>query len=666
MNHIRTTVLGGLAAGALALGPAQLIADETQPESHGNKPVEYFFKNPKYTSVTVSPSGKYLAALAPLPGQEESRQNIVVLKADDLQDGNFITAIERGDVLGYTWANDDRILFTVDADGTESYGLYGVDRTGGGVDDLVTPQVGAGGLRSAQIMDVMEADEDIILITYNKRLAWAPDVFKMNVNTGNTLPVARNPGNVTGWVADHEGNVRAAVAIDKRKTELRYRETGGEWETLETYTFPFEETLTPVAFAYDNERLIVRSTVGDDTASLRYYDPREKKLGEVIYNRDDVDVGGPIMSDKRREIIGATYTSDKPHIVYFDDREQQLYSAFERQFPDRFVSMSSWSDDERSRIYLVSSDTDPGTYFQYVEPEEGRPVFKKLLERRPWVETDDMVPLRPISYESRDGLTIHGYLTLPDPEEHGEKPYPLIVNPHGGPYNVRDQWTFNPEHQFFADRGYAVLQINFRGSGGYGAEFVRAGYGEWGRAMQNDITDGVKWAIEQGYTRQGRICIYGASYGGYATMAGLTFTPELYECGINYVGVTSIPLLFETLPDAWKLQRPIMTGQIGDPDEDRERLEATSPVNFVEKIDDPVFIVHGKKDVRVDIEHAERLRDRMDELGKPYEWLVKSNEGHGFQKQENILELYGRIDEFLATHLPAQETDAATGPGTKQ
>lgn len=658
MKPVWTTLGGGLLAGVLALGP--LAGASAEPDSRGNHDVEHFFKNPKYTNVSVSPSGKYLAALAPLPGQENDRQNIVVLKADNLQDGEFITAVERGDVLGYTWANDDRLLFTVDADGTESYGLYGVDRTGGGVDELVIPQVGAGGLRSAQIMDVLEAEEDNILITYNKRLAWAPDVFKMNVNTGDTLPVARNSGNVSTWIADHDGNVRAAVAVDGIERKLRYRETDGEWQTLETYTFPFKETISPVAFAYDNERLIVHSTVGDDTASLRYYDPKEKKLGEVIYNRDDVDVGGPIMSDAQEKVIGATYTADKPHIVYFDEREQQLYSAFERQFPDRFVSMSSWSDDEKSRIYLVSSDTDPGTYFQYVEPEEGRPVFKKLLDRMPWVEPGDMAKLRPVSFEARDGLTIHGYLTLPDPEEHGEAPYPLIVNPHGGPYNVRDQWSFNPEHQFFADRGYAVLQVNFRGSGGYGAEFVRAGYGEWGQSMQNDVTDGVKWAIDQGYTTQGRICIYGASYGGYATMAGLTFTPELYECGINYVGVTSIPLLFETLPDAWELQRPLMERQIGDPDEDRDRLEATSPLNFVEKIEDPVFIVHGEKDVRVDIAHAERLRDRMDELDKPYEWLVKSNEGHGFQKQENVLELYSRIDEFLASHLPARKEDAGS------
>lgn len=652
MSQWKKALGTGLLAGACAFAGVSSVSAEEAGGHRGEHPVEHFFKNPKYTSVSVSPSGKYVAALAPLPGDENSRQNIVVLDSENLQEGKFVTAVERGDVLGYTWANDDRLLFTVDAGGTESYGLYGVDRTGGSVDDLVIPQVGGGGLRSAQIMDIMEDDPKNILITFNERLAFAPDVFKLNVDTGDTLPVARNPGNVQGWVADHDGNVRVASAVDNLTTEIRYREKDGEWKTVESYKFGENETISPVAFAYDNKRLIVQSTVGDDTASLRYYDPVKGELGDVIYNRDDVDVGGPIMSDVQRKVIGATYVSDKPHIVYFDDREQQLYSAFEQQFPDRFVSMSSWSYDERDRIYLVGSDTDPGTYFHYIEPEDGRPVFKKLLERMPWVDSDDMVALRPVSYQARDGLTIHGYLTLPDPEEHGDEPYPLIVNPHGGPYGVRDQWTFNSEHQFFADRGYAVLQINFRGSGGYGMKFLQAGYGEWGKAMQNDITDGVKWAIEQGYTKQGRVCIYGASYGGYATMAGLTFTPELYECGINYVGVTSIPLLFETMPDAWSLQKDMMKEQIGDPAKDKERLEQTSPINFVEKIDDPIFIVHGEKDVRVDIKHAEQLRDRMDKLSKPYEWLVKRNEGHGFQKQENILELYRRMDEFLAKHLP--------------
>lgn len=644
-----------LAVTLLAGAPAWGAVDH-----HGEHPVKHFFTNPKYTGVTVSPSGKYLAALAPLSGNDNNRQNIVVLDAGDLSKGRFVTAIERGDVLGYFWANDERLLFTVDSDGTESFGIYGVDRTGGRVDELIEPQIGGGGLRAAQILDELRGDPDHVLIAWNKRLAFAPDVFKMNVKNGSTLPVARNSGDVGSWVADHDGDVRAAVATKDLTTEVRYRDKGEQWETIESYEFPVLEAITPVAFDYDNKRLIVLSTIGDDTASLRYYDPKKRELGEVIYDRDDVDVGGPIMSDERKAIIGATYVADKPRIVYFDEREQQLYSAFESQFPDHFVSLASASHDEKDRIYLVSSDTDPGTYFHYQEREGERPVFRKLMARRPWIDPDDMVPMRAIRFTARDELTVHGYLTLPDAEEHGEKPYALIVNPHGGPYGVRDVWTFNAEHQFLADRGYAVLQVNFRGSGGYGRKFLTAGYGEWGRAMQDDITDAVKWAVEHGYADPDRVCIYGASYGGYATMAGLTFTPELYRCGINYVGVTSIPLLFETMPKAWELARPQLEAQIGSPKEDRERLEETSPLNHVGKIRAPLFIVHGEKDPRVDIKHAERLRKRLDEHGKPYEWLVKKNEGHGFQKEENILELYRRMDAFLARHLPPRPQHTAT------
>lgn len=647
-----------LSAVAFAAEAGDAAADKhaSVPESRGDQvhPVDYFFQKPKYTDVSVSPNGKYLAALAPLPGNGSHRQNIVVLEADNLKKGEFITAIERGDVLGYTWANNDRILFSVDTGGTESYGLYGVDRTGGGVDELIAPILGGGELRAAQILDVMREDDDNVLISFNDRLAFAPDVYKMNVNNGDTLSVARNPGDVSNWLADHDGNVRVAVAVKGVDTEIRYRDVGGDWQTIASYTVTDRDTISPVAFAYDNKRLIVRSTVGDDTASLRYFDPHTKKLGEVIYNRDDVDVGGPIMSDARKTVIGASYAADKPHIVYFDPREQQLYHAFEQQFPKQFVAMTSWSRDEHQRIYMVSSDTDPGTYFQYSEPEEGRPVFKQLLKREPWVDTGEMVPRRPVSYEARDGLTIHGYLTLPDKDEYGPPPYPMIVNPHGGPFGIRDQWGYNPEHQFLADRGYAVLQVNFRGSGGYGMKFLQAGYGQWGRDMQNDISDGVKWAIDQKYARADQVCIYGGSYGGYATMAGLAFTPDLYQCGIDYVGVTSIPLLFETLPKAWELQKQVMEVQIGDPDKDRKRLEDTSPINHVKNIDDPILIVHGKRDPRVDIEHAERLRDKLDELGKPYQWLVKRDEGHGFRKEENVLELYRTMDAFLAKYLPTR------------
>ena len=266
-----------------------------------------------------------------------------------------------------------------------------------------------------------------------------------------------------------------------------------------------------------------------------------------------------------------------------------------------------------------------------------------------WINPEQMSQMQPIAFEARDGLTIPGYVTIPKDRKEGEA-VPLIVNPHGGPFGVRDVWGFNPEHQFFASRGYAVVQVNYRGSGGYGRAFEQAGYGKWGREMQDDISDAVTYLVEEGIADPNRVCIYGGSYGGYATMAGLTFTPDLYQCGINYVGVTDVGLLFDSMPRHWEPLKELMKVQIGDPD-DGAFMDSISPVAHVENIDDPILIVHGRRDPRVVIEHAEKLRREMRKMEKPFEWLVKGNEGHGFSKEDNRIELYTKMDSFLAEHL---------------
>ena len=251
---------------------------------------------------------------------------------------------------------------------------------------------------------------------------------------------------------------------------------------------------------------------------------------------------------------------------------------------------------------------------------------------------------------------MHGYLTLPQGSD--GKNLPMIMHPHGGPW-ARDGWGFNPEIQFLANRGYAVLQVNFRGSTGFGMDHLQSSYKQWGQAMQNDITDAVRWAVNEGVADKDRVCIYGASYGGYAAMAGLTYTPELYKCGINYVGVTDIPLLFKTAPDAWASGLDQMKEMVGDPKKEKEFLEEWSPSNHADKIKVPVFMAYGLQDPRVNIRHARVMEDAMQDNGVTYELMIKKDEGHGFRKEENQYDFYGRVESFLAENLnPGQASKA--------
>ncbi|MDX1572015.1 MAG: S9 family peptidase, partial [Xanthomonadales bacterium] len=466
--------------------------------------------------------------------------------------------------------------------------------------------------------------------------------------------VERNPGTVAGWITDHDGKIRGAFTQDKLYNEVWYRDSEeDEWQTVARFHYDDPKGIQPMGFAYDNKTWYVQSFQDKDTAGIYKYDPTSGELGELIFRHDEYDAGGLIWSDKQEKILGATYFTSKPHWVGLDEEFTAMMTGLENAFPDKVVNIVSLDDEEDTLVVSTSSDTDPGGFYLF-DRSEGK--LEPLVERMPWIDPADMTEMRPISYTSRDGLTIHGYLTTPKGSD-GED-LPLIVNPHGGPW-ARDFWGFNPEHQFFASRGYAVLQMNFRGSTGYGRKHLTASYKQWGRNMQNDITDGVKWAIEEGIADPERVCIYGGSYGGYATMAGMVFTPELYKCGVNYVGVTDIALLFKTMPDRWNLGAAQMKDRVGDPETEEEFLAEISPVNHVENIRAPVFIVHGRKDPRVSIRHADILRDEMEEHGKPYEWMVKNDEGHGFAKQENRIELYTAMAEFFDKHIGS---GASTGP----
>ena len=619
-------------------------------------PVKEFFKNPDYTALQLSPNGKYLALLSPI----NERRNIVIMETDGLKNPRAITGLTKQDVGNFFWANEKDIVFTMDSDGNEAFSIFTVDTSDKSpkIVQLVGATVGSSGIRSASVVHALPDDPEHIIVQYNGRRVKAPDLYKLPLDSSwserrkknsKMELIAKNPGDVQGWIVDHDGDVRGAYSVDGLKGKFHYRDKGEkDFRTLREFDV-HDEGLNPLGFDYDNKTMYVASNIGRDRSAIYTYDPNTDKLGEMVFGHDVVDVSGLIMSRHQQKLIGVSYMYEYPETVYFDKPTQKMMDMLKEAFPEKRVSLSSTTRDESLSIALVSDDNDPGNYYLF-NRKTNKMSF--LLSRMPSLDPKLLSDMKPFKFTSRDGLLIHGYITIPKSSD-GKK-LPIIINPHGGPFGVRDSWGYNPEHQFFASRGYATVQVNYRGSGGYGRNFEQAGYGgKWGAEMQNDLTDAVKHLVKEGIADPDKVCIYGASYGGYATMAGLTFTPELYKCGINYVGVTDVGLLFESMPKHWEPLKEVMKVRIGDP-EDKELMNRMSPLAHVDKIKAPLMIVQGAKDPRVVKQHATDLREALEHRGiklSDDEWIMKENEGHGFRKEENRIELYTKMEKFLAKHL---------------
>ncbi len=623
-----------------------LIVSTTSWSKASEIPVKDFFKNPDYTSLQLSPDGKHLALLSPI----RDRRNIVIMELDNnkkLKNARPLTALNKQDVGGFYWANNDTIIFTMDSDGNEAFSIFKVDTSKSPkIVKLVGASFGSSGIRSASTVHTLPKDPDHIIVQFNGRKVTAPDLYLLPLDSNwsdrrkknsKMKIIAKNPGDVQSWIVDHDGEVRGAYSVKGLEGQFHYRDKGEkDFRVLREFNV-HDEGLSPLAFDFDNKTMYVSSNIGRDKGAIYKFDPQTNKLGEMIFSHDVVDVSGLMMSRHQKKLLGVSYIYEYPETVYFDKATESMMKGLKAAFPGKRVSLSSTTRDESLSVISVANDNDPGNYYLF-DRINNKVTF--LLSRMPWLKPEDLSPMKAFKYTTRDGLLVHGYITIP--KDSAGKNLPLIVNPHGGPFGVRDYWGYNPEHQFFASRGYATIQVNYRGSGGYGRKFEQAGYGgKWGAEMQHDITDAVKYLIKQGVVDKDRVCIYGASYGGYATMAGLTFTPDLYKCGINYVGVTDVALLFESMPKHWEPMKEVMKVRIGDP-EDKELMKRMSPLAHVDKIKAPLMIVQGAKDPRVVKQHATDLREALEERGiklSDDEWIMKNDEGHGFRKQENRIEI---------------------------
>ena len=597
-------------------------------------PMKDFFRNPESAVFELSPDGSHLAFLKPW----ENRLNVHVQKIGEEEATRITSATER-DIAGYFWANNNRIAYVQDTAGDENFRFYAVSIDGSDLKEL-TPFEKV----RVELIDGLKNDDEHMLISMNKRDARLYDAYRINIDTGKMNMIAQNPGNIVGWQTDHDGNLRIAVTSDGVNQSVLYRDTEKvNFQTL--ITTNFKESMSPLFFTFDNKNLYVASNIDRDKTAIYEYDIKNKKQTKLLYEHPEVDVVGLLKSDKRKKITGVTYTIDKRHYHFFDDERKTLQEGLEERLPGYEIEIVSRSKDERKVLVRTYSDRSLGSYYYFNRDTND---FKKLVDISPWLNEDELSEMKPITYKSQDGLTIHGYLTVPKGLK--VKNLPVVVNPHGGPW-ARDTWGYRSEVQFLANRGYAVLQVNFRTSTGYGRKFWEAGFKQWGLAIQDDITDGVHWLIDQGIADPERIGIYGGSFGGYATLAGVAFTPDLYACGVDYVGVSNLFTLLKTIPPYWEPMREMLYEMVGHPEKDKELYERVSPLFHADKITVPMLVAQGANDPRVNIQESDQIVEALKKRGIDVEYMVKENEGHGFRNEENRFDFYRAMEKFLGKHL---------------
>lgn len=604
-------------------------------------PLEDFFRNSERTGYQLSPDGSYISYMAPY----KDRLNVFVRRVDETDEHAIqITNETERSVAGYMWADNQRLLYMKDTAGDENYQLYGVHRDGS--DDRA--YTAFDGVRTS-LIDDLEEQQGVVMIGMNKRNPEVFDPYRLNIETGELTLLAENPGNIQGWMTDHDGRLRVATAIvDGVNTQILYRDTEDE-PFKPVLTTNFRDVVSFMEFTPDNKEVYAATNLHRDKTILVRMNPATCEELEVLYENERYDIASISYSRKRKKLLSVYCTGHKePVRHYFDAEEEQLRQRIKAHFPNQRYGIADTDKAEENYLIYVGGDRTRGSYWHYNALTD---EAKKIADLAPWIKSDEMNAMHPVCYTTRDGLQIEAYLTLPDgltPDT--AKQLPVVVNPHGGPW-ARDCWGYSSEVQFLSNRGYAVFQMNFRGSTGYGRHFLEASYKQWGLKMQDDITDGVKWLIEQGIANPNRIAIYGGSYGGYATLAGLTFTPDLYACGIDYVGVSNLFTFMQTIPPYWRPMLEMMYEQVGHPEHDADQLAATSPALHADKIKVPLLVAQGANDPRVNKAESDQMVEALRQRGVVVEYMVKDNEGHGFHNQENRFDFYRAMERFLKAHL---------------
>src|SRR5580765_7134512 len=635
--------------------------DKKAPATGGLPPIidrELIFGNPEIAGAQISPNGKYLSFVKPW----KDTRNVYVKGVDEpFSAARLMTTEAKRPVAGYFWSRDSKyILYIKDNDGDENFNIFAVDPTAKPAAGAEAPpsrdMTGLKGVR-VQIVDIPKHDPDTIYIGLNDRdKAWH-DLYQLKLSTGEKTLVRKNTEKISGWEFDLDGNLRLAVrTADNGDNEIRRVDPD---KFTKVYSCSVAETCTPLEFTKDGKRAYIETNKGDnvDLVGLALFDPASGSVEAVESDpMKRVDFGGAVFSQVTDELVMTSYLDDKQR-VYFKNKDFEAdYKWLESKLSGMELALGSRTRDEQTWVVTAYSDTEPGV--TYIFDRKAHKLAKQFTVREK-LPRESLAKMEPVRYKSSDGLEIPAYLTLPKGVP--AKNLPTVIFPHGGPWG-RDVWGYNGYAQFFANRGYAVLSPNFRASTGYGKKFLNAGNLQWGRTMQDDITWGVKYLVDKGISDPKKIGIFGGSYGGYATLAGVAFTPDVYAAEVDLFGPSNLITLLDSIPPYWESIRKTFHVRMGDPNtpEGKALLIERSPLTSAAKIKTPLLIAQGANDPRVNHAESEQIVIALRDRGFPVEYLLIPDEGHGFARPVNNMASVLATEKFFAKYLGGRAQEGGT------
>jgi dipeptidyl aminopeptidase/acylaminoacyl peptidase len=644
----------------LALALLRPLASQTTDKG-GLPPLidrEVFFDNPEIAGARISPDGRYLAFLKPW----KSTRNVWVKgTSEPFASARLMTAETTRPVASFFWTRDaKKILYLKDNAGDENFNVFAVDpgaRPAAGADAPTSRDLtNLKGVR-VEIVDLPKDDPDAIFIGLNDRdKAWH-DLYKLKISTGERTLVRTNTDKIAAWTLDQQGQLRLAVRVANNGDQeiLRVDPNG----LTKIYTCTVFESCAPVRFEQSGRQAYFKTNAGADVdlVSLGLLDPQTGKVRPIESDpMRRVDFGGALFSDKTGELLMTTYVDDRERRYFRDRKLEADYKWLRQRLPGKEISLGSHTLDDQVWLVIANGDTEPGV--TYLFDRRGRKLTEqfRIRERLP---RENLASMETVRYKSSDGLEIFAYLTLP--KGLPSRSLPTLIVPHGGPWG-RDVWGYDGWAQFWANRGYAVLMPQFRGSAGLGKKFENAGNGEWGAKMQDDITWGVKYLVSQGIADPKRIGITGGSYGGYATLAGVAYTPDLYRAAVDIVGPSNLMTLLQAIPPYWEAARRELYARMADPETPEGKIwfKEHSPLGRAADIKTPLMVVQGANDPRVNRREAEQIVVALRDRGLPVEYLLAPDEGHGFQRPVNNMAMFMAAERFFAKYLDGRYQEGGT------